>query len=362
MKQLGLIQDVYNTEISFNREFLHGKFDSAMEDKEFRTDLQSQMTYLIKEKNLKPVVVQLFYSEWGLAFIKFCHFFRVPVITEIDDDIYHVPGTNASYDTYMKNPKIKQIIEEQLYQSDAVFVSTNRLKEVYEKYNRRVYVVPNGIDFDKWCYETDHSKKDRVTIGFSGGAGHAEDLQLIVPAIKQILDKYPQVDFKFIGGSFIDELKLDRVEHIEKFVPIEEYPKFRSSFNFDIEIAPLVDSYFSRGKSNLRYLEAGATKTPLVASNVEAYRNTKATLCSTTAEWVDSISALVENYDLRRLKGEEAYEDVQKRFSMNRLASYYFKLLKRVNKYAEGSIQRVEKRNNIQNRNPEEVKRLNVNY
>lgn len=362
MKQLGLIQDVYNTEISFDREKLKGSFDSQMEDKTFRLELQSQLQYLISEKKIKPVIMQICYSEWGIAFIKFCHHFGIPVVTEIDDDIYHIPGTNVSYSTFMHNPKIRKIIEEQLYQSDAVFVSTNTLKGVYEKFNRRVYVVPNGIDFDKWIYQTDHSKKDTVTIGFSGGHGHKEDLELVLPAIKEILAKYPQVNFKFIGDSFLEELMSDRVEFINKFVPIDEYPAYRAGYNFDIEIAPLVDSYFSRGKSNLRYLESGATKTPLVASDVEAYRNTKAILCKNTKEWVDNLSKLIEDYELRRSIGEQAYEDVKKRFSMNRLAKYYFRLLKRVNKYAEGSIQRVKVRNSVQGRNSEEVKRLNLNY
>jgi len=362
MKQLGLIQDVYNTEITFDQQKLKGSFDALMSDKEFRMELQSQLQFLFKERGTKPVIMQMTYTEWGLAFVKFCHHFGVPVITEIDDDIYHIPGTNAAYKTYIENPKIRAIVEEQLYLSDAVFVSTQTLKTVYEKFNRRIYVVPNGIDFDKWIHETDHSKKETITIGFSGAHGHKEDLELVKPALLEILAKYPNVQLKFIGDSFLDELKGDRVEFINKFVPIEEYPKYRAGYNFDIEIAPLTDSYFSRGKSNLRYLEASATKTPLVASNVEPYKNTKALLCSSTEEWVKNLSLLIEDYDLRRKIGEESYEDVKKRFSMNRLAKYYFRLLKRVNKYAEGSIQRVKERNNIQKRNPEETKRLNLNY
>lgn len=346
MKSVGLISEIYNNKIDFSNTKQEPAFEEVMADPVSCEELEKDMTYLAKEVKLDIAIAQPFCTWWGAAWIDVMHHWRIPVITEIDDDILHVPADNGAYESFTPGSTRREVTEEQLAMSDAIIVSTPTLQKLYKTYNKYVYVIPNSIDFKVWDQlNKDKKKNNKIVIGWEGGQGHESDLKLIVPAIKKIVEKYPNVIIKLIGGSQIKELTdLPQVESQIVWKTVGEYPKFMADQSIDIMLAPLVDTYFNRGKSNLRFLEAAAMKTPTVCSNVAPYKETPAICCSSTKEWVDALSKLIEDEQYRIQLGEQSYHFVKKHFNIERWARVYNKVLRKTIRKAKHEMENVDER------------------
>jgi glycosyltransferase involved in cell wall biosynthesis len=234
---------------------------------------------------------------------------------------------------------------------NAIITTTNNLYNTYKVHNKHTYVVPNSIDFDIWDKLPLHKDNgDKVVIGFAGGTQHAPDLNSIADAMETILTKYPNVRFHTSRIVMHRDWQNPMDKVVAKFsnqcqyterVEIDDYPKKFAEWNFDILIAPVLDNNFNRGKSNLKWLESGAFRIPLVCSDVECYGNVVDRVtgykAKSTTEWVDSLSALVVSKKLRHEIGDNAYQAVKKDFDIKNNAVKWLDALKDIrNKYDSG--------------------------
>lgn len=247
---------------------------------------------------------------------------NIPLVTEIDDDILHTPTYNPAYAVYGQGSIFRKLALDQFRMSDAMIVSTPYLAEVYSEYNRNIYVVPNSLDFRIYDNLKHRRNKDVIRIGWAGGASHVEDLRIVEPVVHRILAKHPTVRFCFVHGIPDFFRNLDRVETVTDFTRIDRWPQFLASRAFDINLAPLVDSAFNRGKSNLRWLEFAGIKVPTVASKVGHFAETLTNgedviLCSTEDEWFKALSALVSDENARRKMGKNANAKARRDFNVD---------------------------------------------
>lgn len=254
-----------------------------------------------------------------------------PFLMEIDDYVSDVPLGNEAYEQYRAGAKRHQVAMEQLRTSDGVIVSTPYLAEQYKGMNDRIYVVPNSIDFNEWK-GLGIKKHDRIRIGWIGGGGHAKDLEMIAPAMKEVLAKHQDAWFYCIHGCPNIYKKWDKVFYTTKFATINLYPKFMASYKFDIGIAPLEDNNFNRGKSNLRWLEYSALKLPTIASALPDFKRVinhgeNGYLADSHEAWVEYLSLLIEDEQKRRDIGKAAYESVKANFNVNKTANHYRHIL-----------------------------------
>lgn len=151
--------------------------------------------------------------------------------------------------------------------ADALTVSTVPLKKRLHKHILEVhnvdipiFVIPNCNDINDWKYEK--TKEDGVIIGYSGGLSHNDDLDMVLPAIRIIMDKYPQVRFQLMGQMDIAKAKKvfgkwkqsvrNRILLMNATKTQPEYPKYLSEQPWSIGIAPLIDSPFNECKSHIK--------------------------------------------------------------------------------------------------------------
>ena len=257
-----------------------------------------------------------------------------PFLIEIDDYVSDVPLGNEAYQQYRAGATRHRVVMEQMHQSDGVIVSTPYLAEQYRGHNERIYVVPNSIDFSEWK-GLDGQKHDRLRIGWIGGGGHAKDLEMIAPALEEILEDYQRKDVWFycIHGCPNLYKSWARVFHTIKFATINLYPKFMASYKFDIGLAPLDDNNFNRGKSNLRWLEYSALKIPTIASPLPDFKRViqeglNGFLAEDLDDWKAKLRTLIENEGLRRQVGLNAYKSVKENFNVTQTANLYRHILK----------------------------------
>ena len=154
---------------------------------------------------------------------------------------------------------------------------------------------------------------DKVRIGWVGAISHANDLVLIKDVVKEVQKQRKNVEFIFVGDPRAKELLENENIEVALGVAFEVYPKKLSGLNFDIGIAPLCDTEFTRCKSPIKIMEYGINRIPVVASNVEPYKEFSeyVDLCSDNKQFVDSLIALIDDKKLREDKGEALYKRIK---------------------------------------------------
>ncbi len=305
---------------------------------------------------------------WALHFLSeqnaaaqayFANKYKKKLVYDIDDNYLDVPESNPVHDKFKATKRDRAILSASFFFADALTCSTEPLKDRLQAHFRHVhqiekpiFVIPNMNDVHDWNFTPVKKHTDKVVIGYSGSNSHQEDLMIVLPIIDKLMAKYPNLWFEIIGA--IDKSKLDQYfrgftpKHLERVAMLPatatfwEYPEYLSEQKWDIGIAPLVDSNFTRCKSHIKWLEYSMYKIPTVASRVYPYfmelegRETitdgeTGLLCQTQTEWGQKLEQLIESKELRKKIGTQAYEHVKKHwqykdFSVDKVMDDIFKL------------------------------------
>jgi glycosyltransferase involved in cell wall biosynthesis len=151
--------------------------------------------------------------------------------------------------------------------ADGVICSTEWLAERYKSVNPNTYLCRNGLDVKR--YALTRPRREHVTIGWAGATGHANSMRPWLDEVATVLRERPQACFVSIGQKFADtlvpEFGPERALSVP-WAPFDTYPAAMTLM--DVALAPAGQDNFYRGKSDLRWLEAGALGIPLVADPV----------------------------------------------------------------------------------------------
>jgi len=261
--------------------------------------------------------------------------YNIPIVQEIDDYIFTLPGTNPAILAYKDKP-IEQVDGDEdprtvarisLGVFDSYIVSTPFLKKFYENYSP-TYICPNSIDLSKRKQIPKKKHKD-FRIMFSSSATHVDGARLLFPAIKKFLENYPDATFYAYEPLIrvIPEYKAlsKRIKDMHWVRP-DKYWRYMNSLSPDVCLAPATDVLFNRAKSNLRLLEYWTSgNNAVIASPVEPYKNTiihgkNGLLAKETEDWYDQLEYLYKNPDVRERLGKAGYETVKKDFNLEKNA------------------------------------------
>ncbi len=272
------------------------------------------------------VVSQYVSTPGGYSMIKTISEFK-PCFMEVDDYFKQLPSQHPAFQTCTPGEGQDYYATQQLMISHGVICSTQYLADLYEKFNNKVYVIPNCVDFEEWD-KYSSLKHNKVRIGWIGGSSHGEDLKLCKDALYKILETHPEAEVYIVSCPPPNWNHIPGMNMVNKWTTIDKYPKYVKELSFDIGIAPLRDNYFNRGKSNLRYLEYSACGIPTVASLVEPFKKDfVGKIAIEKEEWVESLSKLIENKSYRESLGAYAYKDSKKEFNLKKVAEKYAGIL-----------------------------------
>jgi spore maturation protein CgeB len=122
-----------------------------------------------------------------------------------------------------------------------------------------------------------------------------------------------------------------------------------AGLDWNIALAPLVDSSFNRAKSNLRWLETAALGIPCVASNVGHFKETiehgrDGFLCDKSEDFVPALSRLIEKKSLRKTIGKKAKRKAAMQFTVDNVAKGYADWISRTsNALADEEVEKAMK-------------------
>ncbi len=257
------------------------------------------------------------------------------VIIDIDDNYLDLPKTNKHYEDFKPTSRRRAFQGTVLSFADAITVSTYPLKErLWEhlrymyKIDKPIYVIPNMNDIKFWKVNK-KPKKDanKIVIGYTGSNSHQDDLMMVMPTISKLMTKYDNLHFQLLGivergliETYFKGFSKDALNRID-IGPVtptfDEYPKWLGHQSWDIGIAPLVDTAFTRCKSHIKIMEYAMFKIPVVASRVYPYfvpirnkpvsKDGETILIARQQEWEAKLTELIESPELRKKLGENSY-------------------------------------------------------
>jgi glycosyltransferase involved in cell wall biosynthesis len=212
----------------------------------------------------------------------------------------------------------------------AVVVAGNDFLACFaEACGRPGVVLPTSIDLTKYQLKK-YAQGRGLTVGWLGLSDGLPYLCHIQPALRRLGELFPGFRLKVVSDK---PLQLDGV--VIENEPWRFETEQANLASFDIGIMPLWDSVWTRGKCGYKILQYMGVGTAVVASTVGANTQIITTgengfLAQTQGDWVRAISSLIENAEQRRTFGLRGRELVERRYSLDRFAEDYAKLMREV--------------------------------
>ncbi len=239
---------------------------------------------------------------------------RAKLVFDFDDAIWlqNVSEANRSW-AWIKDPgKTSKIIG----LCDLVFAGNAYLADYARRYNPNVTIVPTTIDTDEYRPRT-KAGEGPVCIGWSGSITTIQHFQYAIPALQRLKQRFgDRITIRVVGdGSYrLPELGIEGL-------PWRRDTELADLGAMDIGIMPLPDDEWAKGKCGLKGLQYMGMGLPTIMSPVGVNGEiitdgVDGFLATTTDEWVEKLSRLVEDADLRRRMGEAARRTVEQRYSV----------------------------------------------
>lgn len=245
----------------------------------------------------------------------------VKVIYEIDDYLHGIQHMeDHDFRKHYGKDHLADV-EAAMKRCDALIASTEWIRASYRPFIKKTYVCQNGIDVRR--YDLTRPDRPTVNIGWAGATGHAKALLPWLQQTAGVMRMRPNTTFVSIGQGFAEAF----AQHFPNravavpFAAIEQYPSAMTMM--DIGLAPAGRGGWYRGKSDLRWLEAGALGIPLIASPViykQIEHGETGFLAANPMEMAEHLVALVDDEKLRTEVGRKARDVVRRTRSIEAVA------------------------------------------
>jgi glycosyltransferase involved in cell wall biosynthesis len=253
-----------------------------------------------------------------------------PLVFDFDDAIWihKVSEANKGFSFLKNTDKISHIVR----MAHTVVAGNPYLADWARQYNMNVRIVPTTIDTELYVPRPGGIQSNTpVVIGWSGSFSTIEHFNYAIPALLRVKDRFgDQVEFKVIGdGNYRHEALGVVGEPWSMATEVAELQKI------DIGIMPLPDDEWARGKCGLKGLQYMALGIPTLMSPVGVNTDIicdseNGYLPASEDEWVERLSQLVDDTNLRRRIGIEGRQTVIDEYSVFRWRDTYEEIIRNV--------------------------------
>ncbi len=251
-----------------------------------------------------------------------------PLIFDFDDAIYLLnTGVMSRTVGLLKRPsKTARIVN----LATTIIAGNENLKAYASHYNSNIVVIPTPVDTDVFAPRPDgagNGPTDRVVIGWMGSNTTAPYLKMVGDALAEVARRYRNVEIRAIGGSYVPQISPSLT--IRRWTLDNELGDLHG---FDIGIMPMPDTEWTRGKCGFKALLYMSCGVPPVCSPVGVTTDIvqdgeSGLLATTTREWVEKLSMLVEDPALRRRMGQAGRQTVEEKYSLTAHAPRFLETL-----------------------------------
>ena len=312
----------------------------------------------------------------------------IKVIMDIDD-LWFVDHRHPMYG-HIKHNKIGEKKIELLKLADYITTTTNVFANTINTKLKlkNVLVFPNAVNEEEPQFKPNPTKSDKIRFGWLGGSSHLYDIELLeqgisttynafkdkaqfvlcgfdlrgtvheidkvsgqqrqrpIEPMETVWYKYEQIfteKYKALSQDYtnylfeFNQLTYNDVNEPYRRVWTQEITKYANNYNqFDVSLAPIVESEFNANKSQLKVIEAGFHKKAIIASDTLPYSldlisavdegkfNDKgnALLVGTKKnhkDWAKHMKRLIENPNMIEDLGNRLYETVKDTYSLKKV-------------------------------------------
>lgn len=230
----------------------------------------------------------------------------VQYVMDVDDDMFAIDPDNPFW--LLSDDEKCYFMQCMIRDNAWITTTSEQLATVFRERRQgkpkdSVFVLPNYITDDYQHPKFDNGEK--IVVGYFGGSSHHKDIHDtdVLESLQKLMAENKNVYFKSVGVP------------IKKFLPRYEYVKPRRGggwltdlypkLNMDIAIAPLEDSIFNKGKSNIKWQEATRAGACFVASRVGPYALLSPDVAqlvpkNTKQDWYKALKRVVDDVDIRK--------------------------------------------------------------
>lgn len=252
-------------------------------------------------------------------------------IYDVDDAVMYASSRHRSPFSFTRMLRFKSMVR----RSSAVIAGNAYLKSLAEPLNPNVHWLPTCMDLRRYPVRgadsggRDASKGATVTVGWIGGRKSLPFVKSLTSVFDRLAESLPGLRLKIVCNEFFDATR----------IPIErklwsEAEEAVDVAGFDINLAPLPDDHWSRGKCATKLLQGMAAGAASIASPVGAHQEIvqegrNGTLARTPNEWQDKINLLARNPSIRAAFGAAGRATVEERYSLAVCAPKMLEILRK---------------------------------
>ena len=244
-----------------------------------------------------------------------------PMILDVDDAVWLNTGGHRARDLAGA--------------SDLVVCGNSFLANEFSRWNANVTIIPTAVNTSWYRPRPTHSEarsedscrgETTLILGWTGTSGNFPFLYTIEKALIKVFDRCGHARLLIVADRppRFKLLPESRVE-FEYWTPRTELAAFA---RMAIGLMPLVDSDWCNGKCSYKMLCYMAAGLPVVVTAAGMNREVLAMgevgiSAASDREWVDALTALLDDADLRRRMGATGRAVVEQHFSLHQLVHQY---------------------------------------
>lgn len=244
-----------------------------------------------------------------------------PYIYDIDDNFFEL-SANTIAGKYHKAPERINLLREYIRRADLVRVYSGPMVAQTQNLNPKVVKLTGPVDWRLLANSQKASGDNLIKIVYATSRVNDTLSDLFKPSLHRILEKYrAQIEVYFLGYNPPEFNIYPNVHYKPLTLNYERFLHYFSGTGFDIGLAPLLDDIFHRSKTNIKVREYGACHIAGIYSDVDVYstsviqRETGILVENTPQAWLNAMSELIENSELRNHIQEQAYRFAKENFS-----------------------------------------------
>ena len=236
------------------------------------------------------------------------------ILFDLDDAIMYRSSRSSRPHSFSRQLKFRWMVKG----SDAVTVGNQFLKNEVLRVDpgKKIFIIPTCVDTNLYPQKKKISNRQEIILGWIGTKGNLRYLQKLEPVFETLRQRFPQIRLEIVSNDFYDSSTLPLVKKTWKLEDENE-----DLVSFDIGLMPLSDDLWSKGKCGLKIIQYLSVGVPVVCTpvgiNSDIVKDGENGFWATThQEWVDRLSTLIQNPELRYQMGLKGVETVKKEYSL----------------------------------------------
>jgi glycosyltransferase involved in cell wall biosynthesis len=250
------------------------------------------------------------------------------ILFDLDDAVMYRSSSSPWPHSLSRWLKFRWMVEG----SDVVTVGNQFLKSQVLRVDRekRVFLIPTSIDANLYPKKKKTFNHEEIILGWIGTKGNLKYLKKLDPVFETLRQRFPRVKLKIVSNDFYDSPHLPVIKKPWKLEDEND-----DLVSFDIGLMPLDDDLWSRGKCGLKIIQYLSVGVPVVCTpvgiNSDIVQDGENGFWATNREeWVDRLSNLIQNPDLRLQMGLKGIETVERGYSLTVASEKFFEVLQKL--------------------------------